>query len=342
MARGVRRLPADDLAWLAVIPAAVLLLAALLWLAPPLSNLYPDPAYPFFPEIRPIRIDPEPLETTRFLLAITAPILLGATVLAFGGTRPNRRALDLPAIGAQLVVLAFAVWMVLAQRDNASIEFLGAFHPLLLAPGVLWAAPVIGLALVLIALGWSSASLNRARDLAGRIAAWPGGIALSIAVALTAIWLLPGVITDASLSESGVIPPGHVPIQFDEFVAASNGRTPLVDYVPWYSTLLPVALAPIFPIFDHSVTSFTVVMSVLSLLGLIAIYAALRDLTRSPWSALALYVPFMAGALQPWSIDGAVREFNGSYYAVMPERYLGPFLVAWLCARHLRDRKSVV
>jgi hypothetical protein len=161
-------------------------------------------------------------------------------------------------------------------------------------------------------------------------------VALAAAIVLTALWLLPGVITEGGLAESGQIPPGHVPIQFDDFVAASNGRTPLVDYIPYYASLLPIALAPVWPLFDYSVGSFTAIMCLLSLLGLVATYGAFLQVTRRPWPALALYVPWLATALQPWRVDGAVREFNGLYYATLPARYLGPLVVIWLCARHLR------
>ena len=40
----------------------------------------------------------------------------------------------------------------------------------------------------------------------------------------------------------------------------------------------------------------------------------------------------------PWHFygDGAARDYNGLYYAAFPSRYLGPLLVFWLLARHLR------
>src|SRR4029434_2052710 len=106
-------------------------------------------------------------------------------------------------------------------------------------PTTLIAAPLIGAALTAVAIGWDSDRVTRARAIGPRLTrrAW---IAVALAVALTLLWQLPGVITDAGLSSNGLIPSGHTPIQFDEFVAVSNGRTPLVDYAPWYNALLPL------------------------------------------------------------------------------------------------------
>ncbi len=331
-----RRFPATDVVWLGVIPAALLLFAALEWLAPPLSDLYPDPAYPFYLEVVPIRIHPEPLETVRYLLAVAVPALMAAAIVALGSKRAERRGPFGVIVGVQVAVIAFAVFTVLRQRDNVSDEFFGVILPYLLPPRNLVAGPLIGAALVALAISWDSGRLAPLRDLARRLEGQSGGIALAIAVSATALWLLPGVITDSGLGQNGVIPPGHLPIEFDEFAAAANGRTALVDFVPFYSALLPIALSPLFSAFDLSITSFTITMSVLSLLGLVAIYGALVQVTQRAWVALALYLPFLATALQPWATHGAAWEFDGNYFATLPERYLGPLVVTWLCARHLR------
>jgi hypothetical protein len=50
-------------------------------------------------------------------------------------------------------------------------------------------------------------------------------------------------------------------------------------------------------------------------------------------------VPVLAISLFPWAEDGAAYEFNASYYAFFPGRYLGPFAVAWLCALAVRRRR---
>ena len=78
-------------------------------------------------------------------------------------------------------------------------------------------------------------------------------------------------------------------------------------------------------------------MCVLSGLGMLAIFAMFGEVTRRPWWALALYVPWVALSLFPWHENGAFREFNGNYYGVLPGRYFGPFILAWLIARSTRS-----
>jgi hypothetical protein len=326
---------ASDLAWSAVIPAGLALVVALALIAPAVDGLYPSRDYPFFPEIEPIRVRPEPLESVRYLLAVIVPALLLAGTLAFGAARSQRRIPLGVVIASQAAVTVFVIWTVWKQGDVPANSIFGTFLSRLFPPRHLVAAPLIGVVLVLLAVNWDSPRLSRARSLGAAVSGrpWP---AIALALVLTAFWLLPGVITDASISNSGLLPGGHIPIQYDEHLAASNGLTPLVDFVPFYSSLLPILFAPVFPLFDHSITAFSVVMTLLSLAALMAVYAAFRQVTQGAWTALALYVPFVVTAMRPWSTEGAVWNFNGSYFATMPERYLGPLLVLWLCARHLR------
>jgi hypothetical protein len=80
-------------------------------------------------------------------------------------------------------------------------------------------------------------------------------------------------------------------------------------------------------------------MCALSLLALLAVYGTFSSVTRRPWAALALYLPFVAISLFPWDRQGAVWDYDGSYYGFFPGRYLGPLVVIWLCALSLRGRR---
>ena len=75
------RVSAEDIAWLGPVPLTLLLLAIIFWLAPPLSDLYPAPDQQVFPEWRFI-MRPEPLEATRFLVAVAGPALLAVVIVA--------------------------------------------------------------------------------------------------------------------------------------------------------------------------------------------------------------------------------------------------------------------
>ncbi len=333
---GRRRPSAEDIAWLGLWPGALALLAAIAWLAPPLSDLLPDPTGGFFVEASPL-IKPEPLEQARFLLAVAAPLGLAGLVIWLGSPAPAERRLDLPVIVIQVGLVGLLVWAVLAQEDELPLLDPDYFAPLLLSVPVLVAGLVIGAGLFALALArrWP---FGRPEGAARSSSGWRWG-AFAIALTLTALWLLPAVFTDANLSEGGAIPEGHVPVQAQDFYAVANGRTPMVDYVAQYVQLLPLAFAPVLELFDLSITASSVLMVALSVLALLAIYGVLLKVTGRPLAALALYVPFLALALFPWSDEGLRHEFNGSYYAFFPGRYLGPFVVAWLTAVAMRGRR---
>lgn len=327
---------AADLAWLGCWVGALALLAAILWLAPPLSDLVPGPGDEFFAEARSL-IKPEPLEQVRFLFAVAAPLCLAVLVIWLGTPAPPQRRFDLAAIALQVLLLGLVVWGALEQVDELPLLDPDYFAPLLLSPPVMVAGVLIG------AVGFALALTRRwpfdARERAARVSrGWRLG-ALAIAVGLTALWLLPAVFTDANVSEGGAIPEGHVPVQAQDFYAVANGRTPMVDYVAQYVQLLPLAFAPLLELFDLSITATSVLMVTLSVVALVALYGVLAQVTRRPLAALALYVPLLALALIPWSDEGLRHEFNGSYYAFFPGRYLGPFVVAWLAAVTIRGRR---
>ncbi len=316
-------------------PTALLLLAVAFWLGPALSHLYPAQSEPVFPGFRSLT-HPEPLEGTRYLIAIAGPMLLTAIVLVLGARHSGRRSLDGSIIAIQIVALGFVAWSVSHQTHTPAFTAPNYFDPLLLSVPNVVAGVVIGSALTaLLASRFEPGRQLRAIDgwLTGR---WV--LASTIAVAFTAIWLLPAVVTDATVGQGG-ISSVHIPAQAGDYFAVANGRTPLVNYIPIYSGLLPLALEPVLRTFSLSLTSFSISMCVLSLVGLLAIYGTFVAVTRRTWAALALYLPFVAIALFPWNRQGAVWDYNGIYYAFFPGRYLGPFIVTWLCALHLRGRR---
>jgi hypothetical protein len=332
------RAPVEDLAWMAVAGGAVLLAAAFAWLAPPLSDLYPSPTHDLFPVWR-ILIDPEPLEEVRSMMALAGPVLLAGVVLALGTTRPPRPALDPFVIALQVGGVVLLVIAVLKQPSGGPLLAHGYFDRYLFSAPNLIAGIAIGLVLAAVALrppSWRWVA--SVREAVGRASSWRW-VAFAVAILVTAIWLLPAVHTDDTVRGAGFIGRGHIPVQGDDYFAAVNGRTPLVDYISQYSNLLPLVLEPVLKAVGPSITSLSISMCVLSAIAMVAIYGAFAQVTRGAWSALALYVPWVALSLFPWNDAGAYREFNGIYNGVMPARYLGPFLLALLCAIWLRTRR---
>jgi hypothetical protein len=326
-------LPAEDLAWLGAIAAAFLLAAAFVLVSGRLGTLYPEPKGDVFAGWQPL-IQPEPREEVRSMLALAAPFAIAALVLAFGTRGPARRSLDPPIVAAQILVGGLLVWAVLEQPRESG-WLLDYFAPYLLSVPNLIAGVLIGLALTAGLLWWRGTvphTVSRAAEpLRDR-----GAVAFAVGVVVTTIFLLPALVTDATVGKAGELAAGHIPVQAEDYFSVVNGRTPLVDYIAQYANLLPLALAPLLAAFDSSITAYSVAMCVLSAVALLAVFGAFREFTRGWWWGLALYLPFLALALFPWHDEGPFRNFDATYYAVLPGRYIGPLLLAWLCVRSVR------
>jgi hypothetical protein len=330
--------PAEDLAWIAVAGGAVLLAVAFTWLAPPLSKLYPSPIHDEFASWR-VAIAPEPLEETRAILTLATPLLLAAIVVSFGTRRAPSPRLDAVVIPLQLAGVGLLVAAVLNQARTGPLLSPDYFYRYLVSVPNLIIGIVVGVVL--------TAALVRPpkirwpellSDSVARLRGWRW-LALLIAVVVTAIWLLPAVNTDATVGRAGNLASSHIPVQGEDYFAAVNGRTPLVDYISQYANLLPILVEPVIRAAGPSITSLSVTLCALSALAMVAIYGAFALITRGMWSGLALYVPWVALGLFPWNQIGPYREFDGIYYGVLPGRYFGPFVLAFLCAIALRTRR---
>ncbi|HEX3561295.1 MAG TPA: hypothetical protein VHU24_00540 [Solirubrobacterales bacterium] len=326
---------ADDLAWLGVIGGAIVLAAAFLLLTSALAKLYPAPNYNVFAVWKPL-IQPEPREEVRSMMTLAAPIVLAGVVLAFGTREPARRWLDPLIVGTQVIAIGLIVLAVLRQPRQSGF-LIDYFKPYLLSVPNLVAGVLIGLVLTAAVLRWSGsvppAIVRAAERIRGR-----GALAFALAVLATVIFVLPAVVTDATVGQAGQIAAGHIPVQSEDYFSVVNGRTPLVDYIAQYANLLPLVLEPVLKTFHSSITSVSIALCVLSAAGLLAVFGVFREVTRGPWLALGLYLPFLALALFPWNDSGPFRNFDANYYGILPGRLFGPLLLAWLFALSTRRR----
>jgi hypothetical protein len=327
---------ADDLAWIGAIAGAVLLGIAYFTLAPLLAHLYPAPDHDVF-AIWQGQIIPEAHEEVRAMLTLGAPILLALVIATIGSPRQPRRALDPLIVAAQIIGVGLLVVAVLEQERRSGFLPIDYFDEFLLSPANLIAGVLIGIGLTALVLRWSGQVPRWAVRIgeALRNKAW---LAFGLAALATAIWLLPSVVTDTTIDRSGAIAIGHIPIQGEDYFAAVNGRTPLVNFIADYANLLPLLVAPILGAFNSSISAYTCIMCALSGLGLLAVYGVFGEVTGGRWKALALYVPFVALALFPWNQTGPFRETDAIYFGVLPGRYFGPFILAWLLALSFRRR----
>jgi hypothetical protein len=323
-----RALEPAEVAWIAVLPCAVVVVAAILLLGPPLGHALFEPTGVdrFWPRTA---VAPEPVEHARFVLALLAAPLGAVAVMAGRRWEPRlrpSRARILIAL-TQICIVLFLVLMLLAQHDVLLRSYVYPVLPVdifsvpsLVAAAVL--APLLGYGLQRDTLVARLAGF--ARETRGRRI----GCTL-IAVVLIAVWLSAAFNTEHTIGRAEA---HHlIPWDMSETFAVLDGRTPLVDFHSQYAQLLPYIAAGALRVVGSSVGAWTGTMIVLSGLALLAVFAVLRRIVRSSVAALALFVPFLAGSA--YLIFGRLSPVE--IFSLWPMRYGGPYLIAWLTARHL-------
>jgi hypothetical protein len=327
------------LAWLLAVPVALVAIALIALLGPPLGRLLHagESPYTFWRDLR-WAVVQEPTEQGRFLLALAAPLLF-AGALAGAARRglalPTRVAA--PAVPlAQLALLALAVVCIVVQQRlvyEVPIYQPGVSHRWrYFTPATLVAAGVIaaGAFAVLDRPAWRARAAAALRETDRRRLA-----ALLLAVLLTALWLLHALNTDSSIM--GTSSHEWSPAQFtlDETYAIVNGRTPLADFTAQYGSLWPYLPAAVLALTGTSFLAFSLTMCAITAVALLAVYALLRRIVRNGVGALVLYLPVLATSL--FMVGGTLtsRYTFGDYFGVFPLRYAGPFVLAWLLTRQL-------
>lgn len=332
-ARGTVRVPlrAGELAWLAALLVAVLVVPAIAVLGPPLSDaLFPEVTADFWPTTA---VAPEPVEHARYLIALSAPLLLTGFI-ALGA----RRALSAPPrtiallVGlARLLALAFVAACLISQR-RYGYRTLGFEHVVYFSSVTLWVAAAIALA-VAAALASDRvragfAALTRERR-AGRIAG------AAIAVAAIAVSVMPGLYTEQAIVTAHEAIVEHMPYWLDEVFAVLNGPYPLVGYSAQYGSLLPYPVAGAMALLGPSVGSFTAAMSAINVVCMLAAFATLRRVARSTLVGLVLFLPFLATSFFTMEGPPDNRYATVNLFSTFPLRYAGPLVLLWLVARHL-------
>jgi hypothetical protein len=326
--RRARRLEAGEVAWLAVVPCAAIVVLAIALLGPVLGpELFARRMLDrFWPEVL---VAPEPTEHARFAIALLGGPFVAAVILT-----STRRAVRLrPAWARVLIatargcVVTFVAIALLAQHNVLFRSYIPPSSPdSLFTLSTLAAAAV--LAGVLAILLTREAVLVRAMRIARetrirRVAC------MAVAVVLTLTWLSAAFNTERSI---GLAEVNHlIPWDMSETFAVLDGRTPLVDFHSQYAHLLPYLAAAVLRIFGTSVAVWTGTMIVMSAGALLAVYAVLRRVVRSSVLAVALFIPFLVGSGS--LARGVMSPFE--VFSVWPMRYGGPLVLAWLTARHL-------
>lgn len=328
------RIDSGEMAFAAAFAAAILLVLAMLLLAAPLGrHLLPSGDFRFFPSILHL-VYRKPTEQMRYFLAVAFVLALAllfatrGTPHALAGTRAGRIGVRLASVAGQLTIVGVAAWGWWGQFHHSN----GEPPTTHFGNGDLLVAVVLAGALLLLARvrpRW----LDPRPLIARRSWSWAWFAAAAL---LTVCWLLPSVFRGENLAPASLSVTYHLQFTFDEFISLVNGRTPLVNYADQYASLLPFVVWPALHWGGAQVGTFTMSMCFLSLLGLLAVERVLALVVRNERLALALYVPFLATSLF-FILRGGSELFSwASYYAVFPMRYFGPYVLLWVCVRHLR------
>ena len=325
-----------QLAWLAALPCALVVLAALVVLGPPLGDALLAPrGMAFWPSTQPAVL-PEPAEHGRYAIALLGPLLLSGAVLlgARGGAPAWPRALALLAPAAQVVLLAFLAACLWAQRTAV---FGPPYEPVPRERAYFSTATLLVAGAVAAALALAltrPATLRRAgellRDTPRRRVA-----AIALALLLLAVWLLMAVNSEATIGATVGIVGANLSNWFEEAASVLNGRPPLVDLRAQYSQLWPYLSAGAMALLGTSVGAFVATMLVGTAAAMLAALALLRRVAGSWLGALALWAPFLATSFFIEAGTLADRYTPAHLFSLFPMRYGGAYLLAWLTVRQL-------
>jgi hypothetical protein len=329
--RRVRTLDPTALAWVAVLPCA-LLTALVVWLlGPPLGHALLAPgSEAFWPRVDAL---PEPVEHGRYLLSLLGPLLLATAAVA--GTRRPRQ---LPpawtraaVLATQLVLVAFLALCALAQHDvllSANPPYVE--HTVYFT----WPTLAVAAALALAPLGLRRVPPGALRS-ALRETRTRRATCLAVAALFAAAWLLTAVVADRSIGNTNSGVAGHVLWSMDETFAILDGRTPLVNFHPEYGQLWPYVAAAVMALAGTSIGVYSLVMTSISGLALLAVYDVLRRILGRSALALALFLPFVASGFFMKLGPFENRYGPANLFSLWPIRYAGAYALAWLLARHL-------
>jgi len=320
-------------AWLAAVPAAGIAVFAAIVFGPALGRLLlPTPHAEFWPAIAATSVDPEPTEQARYLILLSAPMLLAAFTLALVRRAPARAVRAAPAVAplvelaaVALVVVCFVVQATAIAQDSPDPE------PYFNLPSIVVAASI---AAAIAAVAGRARQRERGarwtRESAGRRV-----VVVLLVVAAIGVTLLPAINTDGSIGAAPSQVSFHLQFIYDEAMAVLDGRSPLYDFATQYASLVPYLLAASMALFGTSTALFTGLLALLEAAGLLSLFAVLRRVTRGSVAALLLFLPVLATSA--WVLRGeSVERFSlVNYFGVLPLRYTGPFVLAWLLARHL-------
>lgn len=300
-------------AWCAVVVLAVAAVGVAAFVVPRVARPAAHPTLHFFPELT-AAVNPEPVEQAQMLVVLVAAGVAAPLAWVLHRSRVPHAALAwAPSAGlVGCVAVGITAWV----RDPTRGMILG----FVTAPWVaVAAAGAVACGVVLARLRPRPRGEAPHRPRLGVDAA----VAVA-ALVVGASFLASAFYRDDTIGLAPLATYGHAWFTYTEALAVTFGRTPLVDFVPQYTALVPWLLAPWFAVAGNTMAAFTGGMIALGFVALGGLYVGLRLMTRNPLAAGVIFVVTLAvGAFPPARAGDEVHGIL-QYYALMPYRYLGP------------------
>jgi hypothetical protein len=334
----LRVLSAGESAWLVALPCALILLAAILLLGPPLGHtLFAPPAHaPIWHRYYDLGVvRPEPVEHARYVISLLGPLLLAACALALAGRSMPAIVLRALRVLAQSTLLAFVVVCVVYQYqhvyESAYASGSGGLTTVYFSQRTLLVAAAIALlAVVMLRHRPTVARVERlTRETPLRRA-----FAIGAAALVTAAYLISAFNTEGTINLAHFDVWVHMPFWTDEAFAILNGQAPLVDFHAQYGSLWAYVAAGGMTLLGASLGVYAAIMLAGTAATMAVVLATLRRIVGgSSLQALALFLPFVATSFYMKLGPPANRYSVASLFSMFPMRYAGPYVLLWLLVR---------
>jgi hypothetical protein len=337
-ARATHALTPGESAWLAALPCALVLLAAIVVLGPPLGRALPTSSSTIWQAYVAARfVRPEPTEHARYLIALAGPVLVVGCMLLLRGRRVRDDVAAAATALSQAILLSVVAVAVLAQERNVyDVTFTNersAHRMVLLTPATLLAAAAIALIAAALLhdlrLPARVASALRETILARRLA-------LAAAALFVLVWLSSAFNDDATIDHAHGQVVENLPFWSDEAFSVLDGHAPLVDFHAQYGHLWAYVAAGGMRLLGTSLGVYAAVMLAGTAAAMAAVLATFRRLAGGSPAALPLFLPFVATSFFMESGPPANRYGPANLFSLFPIRYAGPYVLLWLVVRRVR------
>jgi hypothetical protein len=317
-----------------VLPCALLLIATIFVLGPPLGRAFlsPAPHNDIWGQwIVQGLLRPEPTEHARYLIALAGPLLVSGGMLLLAGRRIHGRATYALATAGQALLVAFLLACLVYQHAHVG-EF---------GREVYFTLPTLVVALVVAALMTGALQRRRTAKRIVRVARETSAkhaAAIVLAALFVGLWLLTAFNTDGTIERANYEVRVNIPWWIDEPGSLLGGHAPLVDFHAQYGQLWAYVAAAAMTLLGSSLAVYSGVMLAGTAGALAAAFATLRRLAGSSLAALALFLPFVATSffLETGPLENRYGPAN--LFSLFPIRYGGPFLLLWLVVRRTARR----